>query len=126
MGSTRVTTTWLLESNDWDWALARGATVAEAQNHVLFLTVLFQNVYVLCMRSERRSVFQEPLLSNPLLPWGVLLAVGLQLVAMNWEPLGRILGAAPLDLPSVLLCLGGALLIVMITEITKAIGAQAG
>ena len=108
------------------WTLSRGATVAEAQNHVLFLTVLFQNVYVLCMRSERRSVFQEPLWSNPLLPWGVLLAVGLQLVAMNWEPLGRILGAAPLDLPSVLLCLAGALSIVMVTEITKASGAKAG
>lgn len=108
------------------WALSRGATVAEAQNHVLFLTVLFQNVYVLCMRSERRSVFREPLRSNPLLPWGVLLAVGLQLVAMNWAPLGHILGAAPLDLPSVLLCLGGALLIVIVTEITKAVGAKAG
>lgn len=108
------------------WTLSRGATVAEAQNHVLFLTVLFQNVYVLCMRSERRSVFEEPLWSNPLLPWGVLLAVGLQLVAMNWEPLGHILGAAPLDLPSVLLCLGGALLIVIVTEITKAVGAKAG
>lgn len=108
------------------WTLSRGATVAEAQNHVLFLTVLFQNVYVLCMRSERRSVFQEPLRSNPLLPWGVLLAIGLQLVAMNWAPLGHILGAAPLDLPSVLLCLGGALLIMIVTELTKAVGAKAG
>ncbi|WP_052148932.1 cation-translocating P-type ATPase C-terminal domain-containing protein [Sphingomonas sp. Ant20] len=78
------------------YALRRdGHPLGEIQNAVLLMTVLFQNVYVLCMRSERRSIFREPLFSNPWLLLGIGIAVALQLVAMFWPPLGGVLGTSP-------------------------------
>ncbi|MFM9785815.1 cation transporting ATPase C-terminal domain-containing protein, partial [Streptomyces scabiei] len=53
------------------WQLERGASVEAARNFVLFTTVLFQNAYVLCMRSERTALFRLPLFGNPWLLVGV-------------------------------------------------------
>ena len=102
-----------------DWALARGAGVADAQNAVLLLTVLFQNAYVLSMRSERRPIWREPLASNPWLLLGVAAALGLHLVAMHWSPLRSVLGTAPVETGILLICLAGAGLTVIVAEGAK-------
>ncbi|HET9428900.1 MAG TPA: HAD-IC family P-type ATPase [Allosphingosinicella sp.] len=105
-----------------DWAVARGVAQAEIQNSVLLLVVLFQNAFVLCMRSERRPLWRERLASNPWLLLGVAVALGLQITAMHWPPLRSVLGTSPVD-PSVLLfCLSGAALTVAVTEAVKWIG----
>ncbi|MDB5697511.1 MAG: cation-transporting P-type ATPase [Alphaproteobacteria bacterium] len=101
------------------WLLERGFELAAVQNAVLLLTVLFQNVYVLCMRSERRPLYRERLLSNPLLLLGIGLAVGLQLLAMNWAPLANILGTSPVDQQTLIFCLCAAAGIIVVTEVTK-------
>lgn len=41
----------------FQWMLSHGYSVDEARNGVLFLMVLFENVYVFNSRSETRSVF---------------------------------------------------------------------
>lgn len=96
-----------------------GRPLAEIQNAVLLLTVLFQNAYVLCMRSERRPLYREPIPSNPWLLGGIALAIGLQLTAMFWPPLGGVLGTAPVDQDMLLFCLGAVGGIIVVTEITK-------
>ena len=101
------------------WLLARGHDLDAARNGVLLLVVLFQNVYVICMRSERRPVWREPLSSNPWLLLGVALALLLQFTAMYWPPLGGLLGTQPVDGRTFFLCLGAAVLIVLVTEVTK-------
>jgi calcium-translocating P-type ATPase len=101
------------------WMLDRGFDVPEAQNAVLLLAVLFQNVYVLCMRSERRPLYREHPLSNPWLLLGVGGALALHLTAMYWPGLGNILGTSPVDMPTLIFCLAGAAAIILVTELTK-------
>jgi calcium-translocating P-type ATPase len=96
-----------------------GRPLAEIQNGVLLLTVLFQNVYVLCMRSERRPVHREPIFSNPWLVLGIGAALALQLLAMLWSPLGGVLGTMPVSRETLLFCLGGMAVTVIVTELTK-------
>ena len=96
-----------------------GRSLAEIQNGVLLLTVLFQNAYVLCMRSERRPLWREPLFSNPWLLLGIGIAIALQLLAMFWSPLGSILGTGPVSRETLLFCLAAAAATVTITELTK-------
>lgn len=97
----------------------QGLPLAEIQNGVLLMVVLFQNVYVLCMRSERRSLFREPILSNPWLLLGVTIALTLQLTAMFWSPLSNLLGTSPVSRATLLLCIEAAVATVIVTEVTK-------
>lgn len=96
-----------------------GQSLAEIQNGVLLMVVLFQNVYVLCMRSERRPLWREPLFSNPWLLLGVAGALGLQLTAMFWSPLGQMLGTGPVTQRTLMFCLAATGATVVVTEVTK-------
>ncbi|WP_231420526.1 cation-translocating P-type ATPase [Sphingomonas sp. Leaf205] len=96
-----------------------GRPLAEIQNAVLLMTVLFQNAYVLCMRSERRLIYREPVLSNASLLLGIGIALALQATAMLWPPLGSVLGTAPVCAPTVRFCVAAVLGTVLVTEATK-------
>jgi Ca2+-transporting ATPase len=96
-----------------------GHPLAEIQNAVLLMTVLFQNVYVLCMRSERRAIFQEPLLSNPWLILGIGTAITFQLAAMFWPLLGGVLGTSPVSSRTLWFCIGATAATIVVTELTK-------
>ena len=102
-----------------DWAVDRGMGLAQVQNSVLLLVVLFQNAYVLCMRSERRALWREPVGSNLWLLLGMVVALGLHLLAMNWPPLQTVLGTGPVDREILSFCLAGAALTILVTELTK-------
>ncbi|MGA1798902.1 HAD-IC family P-type ATPase [Sphingomonas sp. 4RDLI-65] len=96
-----------------------GRPLIEIQNAVLLMTVLFQNVYVLCMRSERLSIFREPVLSNAWLLLGVGIALALQATAMLWPPLGGVLGTSPVSTGTLRFCLVATIATVIVTEATK-------
>ena len=98
---------------------ADGRPLAEIQNAVLLMTVLFQNVYVLCMRSERRSIVREPLFSNAWLLFGVGIALALQATAMLWSPLGSVLGTSLVSPATLRFCLVATAVTVSVTEATK-------
>ncbi|WP_158638012.1 cation-translocating P-type ATPase [Sphingomonas ginsenosidivorax] len=102
----------------------QGAPLAAIQNAVLLMTVLFQNVYVLCMRSERRSILREPPFSNPWLLLGVGVALSLHLLAMFWPALGRVVGTAPVSVATLWFCLGATATTVVVTEVTKHVVAR--
>ena len=96
-----------------------GRPLAEIQNAVLLMTVLFQNVYVLCMRSERRSIFREPIVSNAWLLLGVGIALAVQATAMLWPPLGGVLGPAPVSAATLRFCIAAVVGTIVVTEATK-------
>ncbi|MGZ8362132.1 MAG: cation-translocating P-type ATPase, partial [Allosphingosinicella sp.] len=102
-----------------DWSIRNGFTNEQMRNGVLLLVVLFQNVYVLCMRSERRPIWRESLTSNPWLLVGVAMATGLQVLAMHAPPLRAVLGTSPVQPDMLLFCLAGASLTVAVTEVSK-------
>ena len=106
------------------WSLERGSDVESARNLVLLVVVLFQNVFVLSLRSERRSFFREPVWSNPWLLVGVALALCIHLTAMYWPPLAGLLATSPIDGPSLLLCIAAILLLLAATEATKRVVAR--
>ncbi len=99
--------------------LAAGRPLAEIQNAVLLMTVLFQTGYVLCMRSERRPIFREPLLSNAWLLLGVGIELGLQAIATLWSPLGNALGTAPVSAATMQFCVFAVVGTIAVTEATK-------
>ena len=102
------------------WMLSRGHDLEASRNAVLLLVVLFQNVYVLCMRGERRPIWRESLMSNPWLVGGISLALLLQGIAMTWKPLGGLIGTGPVDAATFAIVGAGAMLILVVTEATKA------
>ena len=109
------------------WLLERGHDIESARNAVLLLVVLFQNVYVMSMRSERRPIWREPVASNPWLLLGVTLALLLHIAAMAWPPLGSILGTRLVDSPTLAFCLAAAAVILVVSEATKsAVAARTG
>jgi len=98
---------------------ARGEPLADIQNGVLLMVVLFQNVFVLCMRSERRPFFRMSLFANPWLLLGVGIALVLQVTAMFWGPLGALLGTSPVSKETLVLCLSAAATTLLVTEVSK-------
>lgn len=101
------------------WQLEQGASVDAARNFVLFTTVLFQNAYVLCMRSERTGLFRLPLFGNPWLLVGVSGALLLQ-IGVQYLPIANtVLGTAPMHSIDYLRALAAAGGLVAITEVTK-------
>ena len=106
------------------WLLQRGHDLEAARNAVLLLVVLFQNVYVMSMRSERQPIWREPIFSNPWLLLGVSLALLLHVTAMAWPPLGDVIDTQLVEPGTLLLCLVAAGVILVTTEITKAVVAR--
>lgn len=102
------------------WMLQQGQEAEAARNAVLLLVVLFQNVYVMSMRSERRPIWREPITSNLWLLVGVSLALLLHLAAMTWHPLGSVLGTHLVDAQTLIFCLAAAAVILTVSEATKA------
>jgi calcium-translocating P-type ATPase len=103
----------------FQWQLSTGATVDFARNVVLFTTVLFQNIYVLCMRSERLPLFRINLFSNPWLLAGIVGAQLLQLAVQHIQFFGTFLDTAPLGAGEYLTGLAAALGLGLVVELTK-------
>ncbi|VXC84923.1 cation-translocating P-type ATPase [Sphingomonas sp. AX6] len=108
------------------WQLERGASVEAARNFVLFTTVLFQNAYVLGMRSERTALFRLPLFGNPWLLVGVGSALMLQLVVQYLPIAGSVLGTAPMEGADYLRAIAAAGGLLVVTEITKVFVSRQG
>lgn len=70
------------------WAIDAGWGEDSARNGLLLLMVLFENIHVFNCRSETKSAFSTPLMSNPILIIGILAALSLH-VAMMYTPVGN-------------------------------------
>lgn len=101
------------------WEIDRGRSLEQARGSVLLATVVFQNAFVLAMRSERRPFWREPLASNRWLLIGVSVALLLQVGAVLIAPLRAVLGIGSPDLASLGASLVGAVITLIVAEIAK-------
>ncbi|SMC68534.1 HAD-IC family P-type ATPase [Rhizobium sp. RU36D] len=99
--------------------LQGGMGEVEARNLLLVLFVLFENFQCFNSRSERRSVFRQPLLSNPFLLAGVIGAQTLHLGAMYVPGLNTLLGIAPITLTEWTELLVIAASVLLVSELGK-------
>lgn len=98
--------------------LVEGESLDSARTGAVTLMVLFQNVYVLAIRTER-SLLTAPPTGNPGLLGGVGLALGLHVLAMHWPPLARLVDLTPLPGGHWALLLALALGLWLLTEFEK-------
>ena len=102
---------WMLEYADW--------SVEASRNALLLLVVFFENMHVGNARSEVASIFRLSPLRSPILLTGVLLALGVHVLAMYMPWLQRVLGTSPIPVPHVVLLAGIALTVVLAMELHK-------
>ncbi len=100
--------------------LRRGHSLLAAQNAVLLLLVLFENIQAGDSRSETGSLLRLSPLRNPLLLVGTATALLLHVSAMYLPGLRQILHLQPVPLSQWLLLLGLALVLFATTELHKA------
>ncbi|WP_299804453.1 HAD-IC family P-type ATPase [uncultured Shewanella sp.] len=100
-------------------SLNMGADEVEARNLTLMLMVLFENVHALNSRSEHRSLLRTPLLSNPILLIGILVAQGIHIGAMYTPGLSDALQLSPINLNLWLLLLAMASVLFVVDEAHK-------
>ncbi|NNC60276.1 MAG: HAD-IC family P-type ATPase [Erythrobacter sp.] len=105
---------WMLASH-----LAAGDTIDEARNAVLLMVVLFQNTFLLSVRSLHLPVWRWHPPENGWMFLGMTAALALHIGAMNFPPMQIMLGIQPVSITVVLQCLAGALAVLAVTELAK-------
>ena len=105
---------WMLGSH-----LAAGDTIDEARNAVLLMVVLFQNAFLLSVRSLHRPFWRWHPPENGWMFLGMATALTLQIGAMYFPPMQVLLGVQPVGVTIVFQCLVGALAVLLVTEVTK-------
>ena len=103
----------------FEWLLSRGYSVDAARNGVLFLMVLFENVFVFNSRSETRSVFAHNPLRNQFLLFGTLAAQLIHIAALYTPGLREVLDVQPITLDFWVTLLSLALLAMLASEAHK-------
>jgi len=103
-----------------DWLQNEGYSEADSRNLVLMLMVLFGNIHALSSRSERRSLFRTPLLSNPFLLAAVPLSQLVHIGATYTPWLSDVLNLHPIAFTEWLGLFGVALALLAIEEAHKA------
>jgi P-type Ca2+ transporter type 2C len=107
------------------WCINQGWSESEARNATLLLMVLFENVLTLACRSETRSVFAIPIAANPLIAVGVAGTLLLHVAAMHLPWLSEVLRIGPVDPAHWVVALLTAGLLLVLTEIYKAMRRRA-
>ncbi|WGL17116.1 HAD-IC family P-type ATPase [Microbulbifer bruguierae] len=102
--------------------LARGWDLDAARNIVLLLMVLFENVQVLNSRSESRSIFHQPIFSNPVLLLGTLAAQALHILCLYSPLMQEVLSVSPVSATQWTALLSIALLQLLAMELLLRIG----
>lgn len=80
------------------WLIKHGYDHEAAQNYILLLMVLLENVQALNSRSETRSIFRQKFFSNPLLVGGVILAQMIHISCMYIPGISDVLHLQPVSL----------------------------
>jgi Ca2+-transporting ATPase len=92
---------------------------AHWQTMVFTVLTLFQMWQIMAIRSDRRSLFQQGVLSNKPLLGAVLLTFVLQLAVIYVPPLNPIFQTAPLTAMELLACIGISSSVFVALEIEK-------
>lgn len=101
------------------WMIKSDYTVAQGQNVVLLLMVLFENFHIGNCRSETKSAFALSPFRSPILLLGALSALLIHVVSMYIPFMQNVLGTEPLPLTTWLVIAGLAVLVVPAIELHK-------
>ncbi len=80
------------------WLMHHNYSYDAAQNYVLLLMVLLENVQALNSRSETRSIFRQSFFNNPLLLGGVILAQVIHISCMYIPWISDVLHLQPVSI----------------------------
>lgn len=75
--------------------------------------------HALAVRSDKRSLFSQGLLSNKLMIFAVSLTFGLQMMITYWSPMNAIFKTQPLSLPELGISLALSLVVFLAVEVEK-------
>lgn len=98
-----------------------GMELEVARGYTMCLMVFIQNVHVFNCRSERRSAFSVPLRKNPIMLFGILGTLLLQIIVMEVPILSELLQTVSIPALEMLGLFGIALIILFVMEIYKLI-----
>lgn len=99
--------------------MSMGWRLEDARNSTMLLMVLFENALVFASRSELKSAFSTSPLRNPLLVFGTMAAVLIQVAAMYMPWLSDVLQIHPVSLDQWIEFLGIALVVFAAVEVYK-------
>ena len=99
----------------------RGTDIIFARSVIMMLMVFIQNINVLNCRSEKRTVFKEPLHTNPILLLTVVGSIGLQLIMAEIPITALFLKVTPLETITIVKLLLLSFVIIVVYEIYKII-----
>ncbi len=103
----------------WKFLRDTGVDIVTSRAIIMMLMVFIQNINVLNCRSEKRSVFKESLLDNPLVLITITGSIALQLILSEADLTARFLSVTPLPLISICKIFLLSLLIILVFEIYK-------
>ena len=103
----------------FEWALANGTSVAEAQTVAVNVFVMVELFYLFNCRSLTKSMFQIGLFSNPWVVGGVIGMILLQLVYTYVPAMNRLFHSAPISGHAWMLIIGVSLMAYLIIGIEK-------
>ena len=109
----------LIAFSAYFWLKGSGWDELAARNSIVLLMVLLENFHAINCRSEYRSIFRVPLKNNYYLIFGILLAQGIHIAAMNIPFMQELLGIGPVSLETWAALLALASLVVVGMEIFK-------
>ncbi|HSG69600.1 MAG TPA: HAD-IC family P-type ATPase, partial [Planctomycetaceae bacterium] len=103
----------------FNWMMKANYTVAQGQNVVLLLMVLFENFHIGNCRSETKSAFALSPFRSPILLLGAASALLIHVASMYIPFMQNVLGTEPLPLTTWLVIAGLAVLVVPAIELHK-------
>ncbi len=103
----------------WKYMMDKKVDIIVARSVIMMLMVFIQNINVLNCRSEKRSVFRETLLDNPLVMITVVGSIGLQIIMAEIPITATFLKVQPLSWATIGILFLLSFSIILVFEIYK-------
>ena len=105
----------------WKYLMDKNTNLLISRSIIMLLMVFVQNLHVLNCRSEKKSIFTTPLLSNPLVIITIIGSILLQLIVINVPFLSKSLKIANISPNIIIIIFIFSLLIIVVSEVYKLI-----
>ena len=105
----------------WKMLIDKGTDIGIARAIIMMLMVFIQNINVLNCRSEKRSVFKESLLDNPLIIITIVFSILLQIIMAEVPLTAKFLNVTPLPLLTIIKLFALSFIVILVFEIYKLI-----
>lgn len=90
-----------------------------ARSYILLIMVFMQNIHVFNCRSELTSVFKLSIKNNPLIVFGIITTLVLQLIVTETPFLSNVLKTSPLDMNHIIFAFSLTIPLLIIMELFK-------